>query len=705
MLNRLLMSRQITSTRRCFTVLTILIGVVWLIPKARGFASFCFTVHSDITSDALKTLNSSPCATSQVIAANVFQDQHEGSGKIVAVPACNTNLLTYAPNTNYRREHHFDRPVVGISPTGTCGGGSTNSTVFADSHAYLMTERNNVLAYMAAGDKINALSALGRALHALQDFFAHSNYVDLAAGLSGNPGDAAAALSTLQNINATGAPEPPCSLKFTSYDPIANPSDPEKPTDPLNYNHSSFAKDFATKNVESALAVGSGLIPPTKFSLAKSMATDASVQFLNGIPNIAALLNSAQCQSKSHPGQIIESGDPNDKSGPQGVGAGQWLSSSSPIPYAIFYTNEAGASAPAQKVTVTDVLDGSVFDLNTVSLGPIGVPGMVVTPSSVPLASNPFNTTVDLRPSQNLLLKITVSLNSSTGTVVWTLQSLDPNTGQPPTNPLVGFLAPGAEGSVVLNANAKSGLPTGSTLKNQATIVFDVNAPIATQQWSNTLDGTAPTSSVGTLPVTENATTFNVSWSGTDVGAGIQDYTIYVADNGGPFAAWLNSTIQTSAVYSGVAGHTYSFYSTAHDLVGNAEKLKTAAQATTTLMALPSCSANYTSQMLVTQGGFRYNNATKQFAQSVTLMNVGSAAVTGPISLVFDKLSSNASVVGNAGVTTCAAPANSSYINANLGSSGAIASGQSISVNLLFNDPSLAAITYVPRVLGGPQGR
>lgn len=41
------------------------------------------------------------------------------------------------------------------------------------------------------------------------------------------------------------------------------------------------------------------------------------------------------------------------------------------------------------------------------------------------------------------------------------------------------------------------------------------------------------------------------------VGAGVQDFTVYVSDNSGPFTAWLTNTTATQATYTGIAGHTY----------------------------------------------------------------------------------------------------------------------------------------------------
>src|SRR5262249_15359565 len=47
---------------------------------------------------------------------------------------------------------------------------------------------------------------------------------------------------------------------------------------------------------------------------------------------------------------------------------------------------------------------------------------------------------------------------------------------------------------------------------------------------------------------------------------------------------FLSNTVATSTSFSGQDGHTYGFYSLARDLVFNAERAKTAAEATTTVV-------------------------------------------------------------------------------------------------------------------------
>jgi hypothetical protein len=189
-----------------------------------------------------------------------------------------------------------------------------------------------------------------------------------------------------------------------------------------------------------------------------------------------------------------------------------------------------------------------------------------------------------LRPSVNLLVHVTASFNSTTGDLTWTLQSIDPTTGQPPADPLTGFLPPGSGGSVSLTVSGKNSLVTGTVVSNGATIVFDSNPSIPTPVWSNAIDNTPPISHVTTLP-TQSYPSFLVKWAGSDVPSGIEDFTIYVSDNGTSFVPWRIDVAQTSGMFLGQPGHTYAFYSIARDLVGNIENAKTVAEATTQIIA------------------------------------------------------------------------------------------------------------------------
>jgi len=397
--------------------------------------------------------------------------------------------------------------------------------------------------------------------------------------------------------------------------------------------------------------------------------------------------------------QIVTSGDPNDKVGNQGAGPGHYLSGDQSLNYSIYFDNVPAATAPAQKVVVMDQLNPVLVDIPTLTLGLISFVDKLVSPPAVPLALlGSYTTDVDLRPTTNLIVRINVALNQGTGLLTWTYTSLDPATGQLTTDPFAGFLPAGTEGSVSFNVAPKPPIASNTRITNKATIVFDVNPSIDTPVWLNTIDKDKPTSHVLTLSATAPPS-FSVQWSGADVGSGIASFTVFASDNGGPYAPWLTGTTDSQGTYPGEAGHTYAFYSIARDLVGNLENTKSAAEATTQVLN-SSCAADSTSSVGITRGGFRLNNTTQRYVQSIALKNTSITPITGPISLVLDGLSANATLFGANGVTACAAPLGSPFFNLSV-SGGTLAPGATATASLQFTNPSNQGITYSTRILSG----
>jgi hypothetical protein len=304
--------------------------------------------------------------------------------------------------------------------------------------------------------------------------------------------------------------------------------------------------------------------------------------------------------------------DPNDKEGVPGVGLSRWTGGNQAFLYSVDFLNEPSASAAAQQLVVTDILDPSVdlstFGLDSIVLGGTNVP--VPTAFAPALGQNQAGTSVDYRPAHNLLVNVNILLNSSSRTLSWQFTSIDPTTGLAPSDPTVGVLPPGVEGSVAYSAKPAPNLATGTTVLNQATIAFDTNPPMNTQTWINTIDNSAPISHVASLPTAESLTGFTVNWLGTDAGAGIQGFTIFASDNGAPFAPWLTNTTATSATFTGQLGHIYAFYSIARDLVGNVEASKTAAEATTQVALVTDTTPPVTTAVaLPAPNGAGWNNA------------------------------------------------------------------------------------------------
>jgi hypothetical protein len=146
------------------------------------------------------------------------------------------------------------------------------------------------------------------------------------------------------------------------------------------------------------------------------------------------------------------------------------------------------------------------------------------------------------------------------------------------------------EGFFTYTVQPKAGLPTGTPISAQASIVFDTNAPLATPMAHNTLDASGPTSTVATLPATTTTARFPLSWSGSDdaAGSGMAHFDIYVSDSGGAFTFWQSFPgTQTSATFTGQDGHSYAFSSVATDNVGNREVTPFLAEAGTRVQLPP----------------------------------------------------------------------------------------------------------------------
>jgi hypothetical protein len=183
------------------------------------------------------------------------------------------------------------------------------------------------------------------------------------------------------------------------------------------------------------------------------------------------------------------------------------------MPYTIRFENDANqATAPAAMVTITETLDADL-DWATFRLGAIGFGDVAI---EVPEDTAFFQTRYDATATLGVFVDIDADINAATGEVRWQFVAIDPETGDLPEDPFVGFLPPNVngpegEGFVTYTVRPKKTVQTGDRIDAEASIVFDVNEPVVTAPIFNTFDVGPPSSRVHALPTLSQAS-FPVSW-------------------------------------------------------------------------------------------------------------------------------------------------------------------------------------------------
>jgi hypothetical protein len=108
-------------------------------------------------------------------------------------------------------------------------------------------------------------------------------------------------------------------------------------------------------------------------------------------------------------------------------------------------------------------------------------------------------------------------------------------------------------------------------------------------------DSNAPTSRVTAL-ASNSPPDFTVQWTGDDGtnGSGIAHFNLYISVNGGVFLPWVTNTTLNSALYTGVPGNRYSFYSRATDAAGNTEDVPATPDAQTLVITVTNSRPSFT---------------------------------------------------------------------------------------------------------------
>jgi hypothetical protein len=238
------------------------------------------------------------------------------------------------------------------------------------------------------------------------------------------------------------------------------------------------------------------------------------------------------CGANGHGVSVRGSWDPNDITGPTGVLDARYISESGTMDYVIRFENKAEAKLPAQFVNIYDTLDRNKYDLSTFELGSIQIGGELLT---VPAKLTSHYMEYDMG---KYLVGITAGLNPENGAVHWRFETLDPSTHATTEDVTGGFLppnksAPEGEGSVSFSIKPKDRLSVNTVLSNFAGIVFDYNAPILTNVWTNTVDNAKLASSISVQQLTDS--TLKVSLNASDAGSGVNYYRVYAKVNDGEF--------------------------------------------------------------------------------------------------------------------------------------------------------------------------
>ena len=231
---------------------------------------------------------------------------------------------------------------------------------------------------------------------------------------------------------------------------------------------------------------------------------------------------------------VVRSFDPNEMVGPVGYGDENYISATKTMDYQILFENKKEATAPAYRIRISDELDENVFDLNTVRFGSTSHDGV----------------------------EYNWKMNREGNKLTWDIEGIElpPNVN-----------APEGEGYVTFSVDLKPGLKNGTQIKNKASIRFDYNEVIETNEYVNTLDLAAPTTKMKNV-AKQNDGKFLVTCEGSDSESGISHYQFYISKDGEGYAFLGNSNEPSLSFEMDQANANYSIIAYAVDNVGNSQK-------------------------------------------------------------------------------------------------------------------------------------
>lgn len=183
-------------------------------------------IHHSITMEALTGILGK--GTANNVSDAIFYVDYDETKVIWDLPP------GLSPNSKYVPAHHFDRAY-----------GVTDTAAFLSGRDYVLQQRQIFRDAFLRGDRSRAIDALGRMYHALEDFFSHSNFIDLSS----------ADQRLVEDLLSNNSVNAPSSLRICGYDAGAKvyglpPGDP--------FPHDLFSKDSPHKNPEAQRKMADG---------------------------------------------------------------------------------------------------------------------------------------------------------------------------------------------------------------------------------------------------------------------------------------------------------------------------------------------------------------------------------------------------------------------------------------------------------------
>ncbi|MBR4786753.1 MAG: hypothetical protein IK013_02590, partial [Bacteroidales bacterium] len=271
--------------------------------------------------------------------------------------------------------------------------------------------------------------------------------------------------------------------------------------------------------------------------------------------------------------------DPNEIRGPNGYSdENRFVNATDKMNYTIEFENDPDfAMAPASRVKITyDVPDQQ--KISSFRLADFGFGSFIF---NVPTNASSYSQRLDVSDSLGVWVDVNAGIDIQNHQLFWIFQSIDPATGAEPVSSQMGFLPINdslehGQGYVSFYINPEANVHTGDTVGAEALIVFDDNAAIGTNVWTNTFDAVAPTSMLHADLNAQDSLYCTFSFEAQDDagGSGVREVGVYMSVNNGAYTLIGSTHPDSTFSYTLENGVYYQFMSIATDNVGNKEDFK-----------------------------------------------------------------------------------------------------------------------------------